>query len=84
MTQRTFERRFKKAISDSPQVYIQRLKVERAKQQLETTDLSFEEVAYNLGYKNSGSFRKIFMKWVALLPSEYKVRFQSYRQSSLL
>ena len=84
MTQRTFERRFKKAISDSPQVYIQRLKVERAKQQLETTDLSFEEIAYNLGYKNSGSFRKIFMKWVALLPSEYKVRFQSYRQSSFL
>ncbi len=78
MTQRTFERRFKNAISDSPQVYIQRLKVERAKQMLETTDFSFEEISYNLGYKNSGSFRKIFLKWVNLLPSEYKERFRSY------
>ncbi len=78
MSQRTFERRFKNATGDSPAVYIQRIKVEMAKQQLETTNLTFDEISYNLGYKNSGSFRKIFVKWVSLLPSEYKERFQAY------
>ncbi|MCP4351523.1 MAG: helix-turn-helix domain-containing protein [Desulfobacterales bacterium] len=78
MSQRTFERRFKKATGDSPIVYIQRLKVETAKQQLETTNLSFDEISYKMGYLNSGSFRKIFVKWVHLLPSEYRERFQAY------
>jgi len=78
MSQRTFERRFKIAVGDSPIVYIQRLKVEIAKQQLETTDMSFDEISYQLGYMNSGSFRKIFVRWVDLLPSEYRTRFQAY------
>ncbi len=78
MSQRTFERRFKKATGDSPLVYIQRLRVEIAKQQLETTNLSFDEISYKLGYMNSGSFRKIFVRWVNLLPSEYRERFRAY------
>ncbi len=78
MTQRTFERRFKKVTGDTPLVYIHRIKVESAKQQLETTNLSFDEISYNMGYKNSGSFRKIFVKWVNLLPSEYRGKFGSY------
>ncbi len=44
------------------------------KQQLETTNLTFDEISYKMGYKNSGPFRKIFVKWVSLLPSEYKER----------
>ena len=72
MSQRTFERRFKNATGDSPIHYIQRLRVGGAKQQLETTNQSVEEIYYKLGYLNSGSFRKIFVKWVHLLPSEYR------------
>ncbi len=78
MSPRTFERRFKKATGDSPLVYIQRLKVEAAKQMLETTHDSFDEISYEMGYRNSGSFRKIFVKWVTLLPSEYRKRFSAY------
>ncbi len=78
MSQRTFERRFKKATGDTPIVYIQKMKVEKAKEKLETTNLSFDEISYNVGYRNSGSFRKIFVKWVKLLPSEYRERFQAY------
>lgn len=79
MSHRTFERRFKKATGHSPLAYIQMLRVEVAKQQLETTDLSFNEIAYNLGYENSGAFRKIFIKRAGLLPIEYRTRFQAYR-----
>ncbi|MCP4757819.1 MAG: helix-turn-helix domain-containing protein [Proteobacteria bacterium] len=78
MSQRTFERRFKKATGDSPIVYLQKLRVEATKQLLETTNHSFDEISYKMGYKNSGSFRKIFVKWVNILPSEYRERFRAY------
>lgn len=46
---------------------------------LETTNRSFDEISYGLGYKNSVSLRKIFVKWVSLLPLECREKFQSYR-----
>lgn len=79
MSPRTFERRFKKATGDPPSVYIQRIKVEQAKQRLETTNLSFDEISSELGYMNSGSFRKIFVRWASLLPSQYRERFGAYQ-----
>ncbi len=75
---RTFERRFKKATGETPLTYIQKLKVENAKNLLETTLLSFDEITYQLGYQNSGSFRKVFVKNTSLLPSEYRTKFQRY------
>jgi len=77
MSYRTLERRFKKATGQAPLTYIQRMKVEAAKRKLETTNLSFNEICYQLGYENSGSFRKIFLRWVTLLPSEYRKRFSA-------
>lgn len=47
MSKRTFERRFKIATGDSPIQYIQKLRVEVAKEQLETTNQSFEEISYH-------------------------------------
>jgi transcriptional regulator GlxA family with amidase domain len=78
MSYRTFERRFKCATGDSPLIYIQRMRVEAAKRKLATTNLSFDEISYQTGYQNSASFRKIFVKWVNLLPSEYRNRFKTY------
>jgi transcriptional regulator GlxA family with amidase domain len=48
MSERTFERRFKNATGDTPTVYVQRIKVEAAKYRLETTNWSFDEIAYQL------------------------------------
>lgn len=75
MSPRNFERRFKKSTGDTPMAYIQRLKIEMAKYLLETSNLSFDEISHQLGYMNSGSFRKLFLRWVNLLPSEYRRRF---------
>lgn len=77
MSDRTLERRFKNATGDSPLEYIQRMRVMAAKHLLASTNMSFDEIAYQLGYENSASFRKIFVKWVRLLPSEYRKRFKS-------
>ncbi len=76
MSRRTFERRFKAATGDTPLVYLQRVRVEVAKAMLENQDLSFDEIAYRVGYQDSAAFRKIFRKETGLLPGEYKRRFQ--------
>jgi len=77
MSQRTFERRFKKATGDTPLLYLQKIRVTSAKALLETTNQSFDEIAYKVGYNNCGAFRKIFVRNTNLLPSEYRNKFNS-------
>ncbi|MCF8056712.1 MAG: helix-turn-helix domain-containing protein [Desulfocapsa sp.] len=76
MCRRTFERRFKNATGNTPLQYLQKVRVERAKQFLEEKNSSFDEVSYDVGYENSSFFRKIFRKHTGLRPTEYRHRFQ--------
>jgi transcriptional regulator GlxA family with amidase domain len=45
LTERSFLRRFRKATGQTPSDYVQTLRVEEAKQMLETTDMAIEEIA---------------------------------------
>ena len=76
MSRRTFERRFKKATEDTPFIYLQRVRVEAAKQLLETGFQTFDEISYHVGYEDSNFFRKVFIKHTRLRPKEYKMKFQ--------
>lgn len=76
MSRRTFERRFKAATGDTPLAYLQRVRVEAAKRLLESQKLSFDEITYRVGYEDSSTFRKIFLKQTGLRPKEYQRRFQ--------
>ena len=76
MSRRTFERRFKIATGDTPLIYQQRLRVEAAKHLLEDGNRSFDEITYQVGYEDSSSFRKVFLKQTGLRPSEYQKKFQ--------
>ena len=74
---RTFERRFKASTGDTPLVYIHRIRVQAAKKLLETNNKSFDEIAYKIGYENSGFFREIFKKYVGLCPGVYRRKWVS-------
>lgn len=76
MSRRTFERRFKSATGDTPLVYVQRVRVEAAKQLLESGRRTCDEVAYRVGYEDSGFFRRLFVKYTGLRPSDYQTRFR--------
>ena len=76
MSRRTFERRFKTATGDTPLIYQQRLRVEAAKHLLEDGNQSFDEITYQVGYEDSSSFRKVFLKQTGLRPTEYQKKFQ--------
>ena len=75
MGRRTFERRFKACTGDSPLLYAQRNRIEAAKALLETSNKTLEEVAYKIGYEDTGFFKKIFKKHVGFSPKTYQTKW---------
>jgi len=75
MTERTFLRKFTQSTTLKPIQYIQRVRVQKACELLESTTQSFEQIALNIGYEDVNSFRKVFMKITGLTPSAFKARF---------
>lgn len=75
-TKRTLNRRFKKALNDTPVNYLQKMRVESAKRLLETTDFSVEQIVRQVGYEDVSSFRKLFIETAELSPSAYRQKFQ--------
>ncbi|MFT3765600.1 MAG: helix-turn-helix domain-containing protein [Minicystis sp.] len=76
LTERTFLRRFTRATGHTPVEYLQLLRVERAREWLEQSAQSFDEIAWKLGYADAGAFRRIFQRAIGLSPSEYRRRFR--------
>ncbi len=74
---RNFKRRFKDATGYTPIAYLQTLRLERAKQLLESSRMTLESITYAVGYEDSNSFRRLFQQRVGLLPAAYRKRFQS-------
>ena len=76
MSRRTLERRFKAATGETPLTYQQNIRVETAKRLLENGNRSFDEITYRVGYEDSSTFRKVFLKQTRLRPAEYRKKFQ--------
>ena len=74
---RTFERRFKAATKNTIIEYIQRVKIEAAKIDLEKGRKTVTEIMYDVGYTDSKSFRDIFKKYAGISPVEYKNKFNN-------
>ena len=72
---RTFERRFKKATANTVMEYIQRVKIEAAKKQLESGRKTVNEVMYDIGYSDSKAFREVFKKITNMSPVEYRNKY---------
>ena len=75
MGRRTFERRFKKATSNTVVEYLQRVKIEAAKRSLETNRKNVSEVMYDVGYSDTKAFRTTFKKITGLSPLEYRNKY---------
>jgi len=72
---RNLERRFKKATSNSLVEYMQRVKVEAAKQRFETSADNVNEVMYNVGYNDAKAFRTTFKRFTGLSPVSYRNKY---------
>ena len=75
LSRRNLERRFKKATSNTVIEYIQRVKIEAAKKNLETSAKNVNEVMYDVGYNDTKAFRTTFKKITGLSPIQYRNRY---------
>ena len=72
---RSLERRFKKATCNTVIEYIQRVKIEAAKKDLETSRKNINEVMYDVGYNDTKAFRTIFKKTTGMTPIDYRNKY---------
>lgn len=77
---RTFSRRFRAATGYAPIAYVQALRIEEAKQMLESGALSIDEVGASVGYEDPASFRRVFKRNVDQSPAVYRKKFQRISQ----
>jgi transcriptional regulator GlxA family with amidase domain len=72
---RNLERRFKKATSNTVVEYVQRVKIEAAKMNLESLRENVNEIMYNVGYTDPKAFRTTFKNITGLSPVQYRAKF---------
>lgn len=75
-SRRTFERRFKKATYITVAEYIQKVKIESAKKQLEIGRKTINEIMYDIGYTDPKTFRDLFKKITDITPVEYRNKYK--------
>jgi transcriptional regulator GlxA family with amidase domain len=79
LAERTFKRRFQQTTGMSPLAYVHTVRLEEAKQMLETSDAPIETVAREVGYEDPAFFSRLFRRSVSLTPALYRKRFGGLR-----
>lgn len=75
LSRRNLERRFRKVTYNSIVEYLQRVRIEAAKQTLERNRENVNEAMYKAGYNDIKAFRTTFKKLTGLSPLEYKNKY---------
>ncbi|MFN8430852.1 MAG: helix-turn-helix domain-containing protein [Spirosomataceae bacterium] len=75
LSRRSFERRFKNATSNTLVEYLQRVRIEAAKRNFESSRKNVSEVMYEVGYSDTKAFRDVFKRITGLTPIEYRNKF---------
>jgi len=55
--------------------YLNKVRIEKAKELLKDSSMSLSEIASQVGYSNAGYFNRIFKKIVGITPGQYRNRF---------
>jgi len=77
MSPRNFARVFAKETGETPAKFLEKLRVEKARQRLEESRLSSDAIAAQCGLTSADTMRKMFLRHLGITPSEYRERFSS-------
>ncbi|MFH1154839.1 MAG: helix-turn-helix domain-containing protein [Pseudomonadota bacterium] len=72
---RHFKRRFKKATGEMPLKYLQRVRIDAAKERLESTRESIDKITWAVGYQDISSFSRLFKQHTRISPKAYREKF---------
>jgi AraC-like DNA-binding protein len=61
----------------SPMRYLEEIRMKRAADLLQRTDLDIKRVSYTVGYRDQLYFSRVFRKWISLSPTEYRAQGRS-------
>ena len=81
MSPRNFARRFAAATSETPFVYLHRLRIDAARHLLESRRKSIVDVGIAVGYEDMAFFRRLFRRHTGASPRAYRARFGPARRS---
>lgn len=76
LPERSLKRRFKAATGSTLIEYVQNLRIEEAKRQLEAGSGPVEEIAPAVGYENTAFFRRLFKRCTGLTAGQYRRMFR--------
>lgn len=77
MSERTFLRHFQAALGMPPSTWLQRTRVARARELLESTSLPHAAIAEQCGFDSAETFRVAFRRNVGVAPGAYRLRFSA-------
>lgn len=80
LAERSFKRRFLRATGMTAIEYVQTLRLEEAKQWLESGEEPVEAIAEAVGYEDASFFSRLFRRKVGLTPAQYRRRFGALRR----
>jgi len=72
ISHRTFSRRFKNATGIKASYYWQKIRIEAVKDLLSSSNLSIQEIAFQVGYQDQGQLTRLFKKQLKLTPRDYR------------
>jgi len=72
ISQRTLTRRFKVATGKTPLEYWKKVRLEAAQELLASSNLSIQEVAFQIGYQDQANLTRLFKQTMKITPREYR------------
>jgi transcriptional regulator GlxA family with amidase domain len=72
MSVRNFERVFTRQVGEKPSRYLLKIRVEKARQQLERTDRGLKQIASVCGFANSAVMSRAFLRYLGTTPHKYR------------
>jgi transcriptional regulator GlxA family with amidase domain len=76
MSVRHFTRVFTSDVGEAPGKFVERVRLEAARRELETSDDTLEVIARRCGFGTSETLRRVFLRRISVTPDSYRRRFR--------
>ncbi|QPF88363.1 GlxA family transcriptional regulator [Bradyrhizobium genosp. L] len=77
MSERNFRRLFVDELRETPREFVERIRLDEARRQIEDTDLPAQAVAKRCGFGTVYSLRRAFVRQFGVTPQWYRTHFQN-------
>ncbi len=75
MSERTFRRTFVEETGETPREFVERIRLEAARDLLEEVQLGVQAVATRCGFATVDNLRRAFVRRLGITPQQYRLRF---------